>query len=434
MNVVAHNISAMNASRQLNITDKSKAKASEKLCSGFKINRAADDAAGLTISETMRKQVRGLNRASDNIQEGISLLQIADGALNETHAILQRMRELSVHSANGTNSTSDRQAMQDEINLLLEEVDRIATTTNFNNQVYPLNDTPTVDSVAPTGPIGFTMRSVKLKEETYQIINNSTVMPDQVMNGQPWPYGTTTTVTGLSITTPSGTQHALDLQFNVSFDWSRYPNHIVDDYADTYLSGNYNLKLSDLKTDDNGYIYYESKEYPGPKYYFRQVPTGGVGPTTTLDPSQFSYMVKNPDPSEEYISYQNVWLQSGTETMEGMIIGMANATIEGLGIKDLSIMTQDEATDALDSLDYAIARTSYYRSRFGAQQNRLEHAIKITDNTAENTQSAESKIRDTDMAEEMIRFSKENILQQAGQAVLAQANQSTQGVLSLLQQ
>ena len=272
--VVQHNLTAMNANRQLGITTGQQAKSSEKLSSGYKINRAADDAAGLTISEKMRSQIRGLNKASDNAQDGISLIQTAEGALNEAHSILQRMNELATQAANDTNTSSDRTAIQKEINALTSELDRIASTTQFN------------------------------------------------------------------------TQNLLDGKF----------------------SG-------------------------------KKLQVGAL---------------------------QNQKISIKITTMDAKGIGITAGT-------NNVVTTFTKAGSAMTVFQHAISKVSTMRSELGALQNRLEHTVANLDNVAENTQTAESRIRDTDMAEEMVEYSKNNILAQAGQSMLAQANQSTQGVLSLLQ-
>ncbi len=269
--VVQHNLTAMNANRQLGITTSAQAKSSEKLSSGYKINRAGDDAAGLTISEKMRSQIRGLNKASDNAQDGVSLIQVAEGALNETHSILQRMNELATQAASDTNTTSDRNAIMSEMDQLQSEITRIQSTTQFN------------------------------------------------------------------------TMNLLDGSF-----------------------------------------------------------TG-----------------KN--------------LQVGSLSSQKITISISNMDAASLNVTGLSVSSYAAAGSAMDKIQSAISKVSEMRSNLGALQNRLEHTISNLDNISENTSSAESRIRDTDMADEMVQYSKNNILAQAGQSMLAQANQSTQGVLSLLQ-
>jgi flagellin len=269
--VVQHNLTAMNANRQLGITTGLQAKSSEKLSSGYRINRAGDDAAGLTISEKMRSQIRGLNKASDNAQDGVSLIQVAEGALNETHSILQRMNELATQAANDTNTTADRGAIQAEINQLTSEINRISSTTQFNTQ------------------------------------------------------------------------------------------NLID--------GNFKGKS----------------------------------------------------------------LQVGALSGQAITISIKAMSAGKIGVNGLQVTSFTKAGAAMKAVQGAISVVSEQRSYLGALQNRLEHTIANLDNIAENTQSAESRIRDTDMAEEMVNYSKNNILAQAGQSMLAQANQSTQGVLSLLQ-
>jgi flagellin len=272
--VVQHNMTAANANRMLGITTSAQAKSSEKLSSGYRINRAADDAAGLTISEKMRSQIRGLNKASDNAQDGISLIQVAEGALNESHSILQRMNELATQAANDTNTTSDRTAIQKEVDALTTELDRIASTTQFNTQ---------------------NLLDGTFKDKKLQV---------GALNGQKIAV-TITTMNAKAIGITAGTNNKVD--------------------------------------------------------------------------------------------------------------------------------TFSNAGKAMSVFQAAISRVSTMRSALGALQNRLEHTVSNLDNISENTSSAESRIRDTDMADEMVNYSKNNILAQAGQSMLAQANQSNQGVLSLLQ-
>ncbi len=270
--VVKHNLTAMNSNRMLGLTTSSQAKSTEKLSSGYKINRAADDAAGLAISEKMRRQVRGLTQASANAQDGVSMVQTAEGALNEVHDMLQRMNELAVKAANGTETSEDQSYIQKEVTALINEIDRVAATTTFNEQ------------------------------------------------------------------------------------------NLLD----------------------------------AAKTFALQ-----VGAETT------------------------------TQDVINVTVKAMNAT--GLGVKTASVSSAANAKAAIGSIKTAIKTLNEQRADLGAQQNRLEHTIANLDNVVENTTSAESQIRDTDMATEMVKYSNNNILAQAGQAMLAQANQSNQGVLSLLQ-
>lgn len=276
--IVQHNMTALNANRQLNITNGSLAKKTEKLSSGYRVNRAADDAAGLSISEKMRAQIRGLDQASSNAQDGISLIQTAEGALNEIHSVLQRMRELTVQAANDTNVTADRRAIAKEIRALTSEIDRIATQTEFN--------------------------TMKL------------------------------------------------------------------------LSGNFKGKVLQVGANGSQTISLKISAMTAVKLY---VPADKIAAKISK-----------------------------------------------------SDATGKEITKLISVVNKAISKVSLQRSALGALQNRLEHTIANADNMSENLQSAESKIRDANMADEMVAYSSFSILQQAGQSMLAQANQSTQGVLSLL--
>jgi len=271
--VVQHNLTAMNSNRMLGLTQTTLAKSTEKLSSGYKINRAADNAAGLAISEKMRRQVRGLTQASTNAQDGVSAVQTAEGALNEVHDMLQRMNELAVQAANDTNMIADRSYIQSEVTALATEISRVANTTTFNEQSL-LNGT-------------FTNKK---------------------------------------------------LQVGAEFD----------------------------------------------------------------------------------------------DAKQTISITISNMNATTLGVNALNVKSHDGAGAAINSIKSAMAKVSKQRSDLGAIQNRLEHTIANLDNVVENTTAAESRIRDTDMATEMVKFSNQNILQQAGQAMLAQANQSNQGVLSLL--
>lgn len=449
--VIQHNMNAMNASRQLGLVTGGLAKSSEKLSSGYRINRAADDAAGLSISEKMRRQIRGLDRASENIEDGISLCQVADGALNETVDILQRMRELAVQSANGTNSVSDRRSIEMEITQLKSEVDRIAETTKFNDAVYPLN-APITHSESEIIEISSVTEAPPENDTKEGLIRETTVTfktsVSCIYDGKQYMVGDTITIEGLTT--------------NDKEIWCSNDARAVFASGSWVLSSANNfgpLKISDLKFDNDGYIYY--LDDAGTAMYAGYE----TGTSTTPDPLWFNiksgvasiswgrFMTaadlgsQKPGTSQEtkntitmqvtnyyFSSNESTSVHSGDSSSQTNKIQVrtVNATCKGLGISDMTAATQDSAAVALVLLDRAIAKASSYRSAFGAAQNRLEHAQKIDDNTAENTQAAESQIRDTDMAAEMVKHSNAGILMQAGQSMLAQANQSTQSVLSLV--
>lgn len=447
--VIQHNISAMNANRQLGLVNGRLAKSSEKLSSGYKINRAADNAAGLSISEKMRKQIRGLNRASENIEDGISLCQVADGALNETVDILQRMRELAVQSANGTNSESDRQCIEMEVAQLRNEIDRIAQTTKFNDVVYPLNapiesDSMYIDASGIFGLPENNQTKILLYEKTVTFQADKPI----TYEGKSYAVGDTITVTGI---TSNGKEILFD--GGAAGYWNGNTYLSLDD--DT-TPVKFKVTESDIKIDNKGRIYRISKATGEKIYYMLHERDGTADPISNFDELSAddyekrlgyryctAYNLKNPPlgwmPEPSPISWkgsygQGVMIQAGATASpaDKIPIRSVNATCKGLGILGVSLVTEESATRALDILDNAISIAASYRSMFGATQNRLEHAKKINDNTAENTQAAESLIRDADMADEMVRYSNANILAQAAQAMLSQANQSNQGVLSLI--
>ena len=344
--VVQHNLTAMNSNRMLGITQGAQAKSSEKLSSGYKINRAADDAAGLSISEKMRKQIRGLTQASANAQDGISAVQTAEGALTEVHDMLQRMNELATKAANGTMSSSDKNDVQNEIKQLSIEIDRVATTTKFN--------------------------------ETYLLNGSSTgKLTDKVWNGQ------------------------LSFSLQVGADNLKSNRITVEIYAIT-------ASAIGVGVDDK-----LSADQIVKGYHFGLNDNGSVCQIKGVD------------------------IENATNTPQKVATVDAGSILP-IGGKDaakggfISVKTKTAARAAMDNIGAAIKLISARRSKLGAVQNRLEHTIKNLDNVVENTTAAESLIRDTDMASEMVKYSNNNILMQAGQSMLAQANQTNQGVLSLL--
>ena len=451
--VITHNMTAAFVSRQYGIVSTDAAKTSEKLSSGYRINRSADDAAGLSISEKMRAQIRGLNRASDNIQDGISLLQVAEGALNETHSILQRMRELAVQGANDTNAQEDRDAIQKELDQLMEEVDRIANSTSFNEEIFPLkeinniNVTPGVSWVLPEYLSIHEFSVTAVQDTIYDgvlysagdVIQASTLLYDRSKDkrdGDTYKIDARYDVFRLS--------YHVDGRYgigggNVSKDFATLEEVIQNEeqqikYSMTPSHSSYGMKieLSDICYDEDGYIYLSTpniESYLGGNAQDGQVSHGGGA----LMISSGSAFKMNKVEDIEANASKDIWIQMGAKANQGMYLNLVDATANGIGLTDISVSDHDKASSAISTIDGAINKVSEYRSNFGAQQNRLEHAKAIADNTAENTQAAESRIRDTDMSEEMVKMTKHNILAQVGQSMLAQANQSNQYVLGLLQ-
>ncbi len=638
MNVLMHNMQAMFTNRQLGITNNSRSKSSEKLSSGYRINRAADDAAGLTISEKLRHKVRSLNQGAKNIQDGISLVQIADGALAESQDILQRINELSIKSANGTNTQQDREAIQSEVSDLKEELDRIAHSTSFNEKIHPLlGDTIEETTTYPTKKITVSAENIsfdniklfsddedvrvsykpfragdpfdhldleafiddpdnKYADSTYNLIygEGSTSHSRVRIIDMSWAIAhddyqsncIELSLSEFSYVDGSWTEDLDNRSWSRAFEWKDDAKGIgikitqtvqIDEaektyniknkientgetvfgvdflmnfdtaynnndrceayYTDgnpvenfcVYQGSNANTSFNTWADNSSSYVYdnseypsslsivnqdledslpfsevlsFESSKYGTPtisigdyyegssewEYFKEGSSLTSIGDTTRgkdkaisiiwstpstvtglgiasrlksgLDDLEFSfsYGVKNiktdpnipPIPSNKWKEIEvidedaepiksldqknnDVWIQGSDVKNDGINIKLVDATCKGIGMEDVDVSTREGALKAIGTVKDALGIVSGYRSQFGAYQNRLEHSYAINQNTAENTDDAESRIRDTDMAEEMMRFTKEGILQQAGQSMLSQANQNRQGILSLLQ-
>jgi flagellin len=534
---INNNLMAMNTHRQLGLNANAGSKSIEKLSSGFRINRAGDDAAGLSISEKMRSQIRGLSQASRNAQDGISLIQTAEGALNETHAMLQRMRELAVQSSTGTNTDDDRSALQNEITQLKNEIDRIGETTEFNTQKL-LNgslksvagatagtDTTTGAVVAKlteatatgTASMSLNASALSFAEETINIdgteikVDWSTLTTDEqnVLNAD---LSTSTNQNAATALIKSKINEAIDAQ-------GGKVDH-VDVYADASgqmvvtsgskgvdsqitiasngavvgailassdavaQAGTTNYNGADLAANASGDMEINGVSFavaltaanPGDttmastasimessinssiaKYNaINGLSTGeegfiedvavGVTSEGRLQVSSESGAVTFSDNTgtttfadlglteSQTAAAGNggVVLQIGANKGQTLQFGIGDMRSQALGITGASVSTASQAENAISDFDAAVAKVSAQRSELGAAQNRLEHTIKNLDTSAENLQASESRIRDVDMAKEMMNFTKNNILQQAAQSMLAQANQAPQGVLQLL--
>lgn len=413
--VVQHNLTAMNSNRMLGVTTSTQAKSTEKLSSGYKINRAADDAAGLSISEKMRKQIRGLTQASSNAQDGISAVQTAEGALNEVQDMLQRMNELAVKAANGTNSEDDRNYIQDEVNQLIKEIDRVSTTTKFN-ETYLLKGDDTVKFTAP----GTNLTAAKGTD-------------GDADNQQTY----TLTIAANSFKTEGGksdvTFSLMGKNFSVRLEETddnntlatkltkaMNENQITDSSVGAFKATVANNVIT-LTAEKNGVVADTKVIKDG-----AELTAKGTG-VLTLD-----LHVGADSTSDNQIS---VDIKQMSATVLGLKTGNSTTGDDTGNLDTLLVNGKNDkhARDAIDTIAAALQEVSKQRSALGAAQNRLEHTIANLDNVVENTTSAESSIRDTDMATEMVKYSNNNILAQAGQAMLAQANQSNQGVLSLLQ-
>ena len=400
--VVQHNLTAMNANRQLGITTGAQAKSSEKLSSGYRINRAGDDAAGLKISEKMRSQIRGLDKASSNAQDGISLIQTAEGALGEAHSILQRMNELAVQGANDTNESIDRDAINEELAALTSELDRIASTTQFNKQNL-------LDGK-------FTSKNLQVGANSDQKISISIGEMNSKALGLHNISGTTTqSQTGKKVTGFTfGKYSTKATDSTAAFsDQAKAANTSLKEAVDAEKTAAAYMKQIDFGTGSAYYMDATGKKYEGA--------ASAMSADATALKDTISGVFKNwKTKAATYANTENV-------IADKMTVGQATT------LTDPSVKDYASANATIDAVQKAINSVSSQRSALGALQNRLEHTVANLDNVSENTSSAESRIRDTDMADEMVEYSKNNILAQAGQSMLAQANQSTQGVLSLLQ-
>ena len=465
--VVQHNMQAMNANRMLNITTGAQSKSTEKLSSGYRINRAADDAAGLTISEKMRKQIRGLDQASTNAQDGVSSVQTAEGALTEVHSMLQRMNELAVQAANGTNSKeSDRQAIQDEIDQLTTEIDRVAETTKFNEIYLLKGDNASTKNVYMKGhdaglkgaltdsakSATFVMDTLKAgdkykiagkeytigssKTEITTAINAFATADNEItIDGISYTYkdanggkaagwykdGDQTNGTAIVVadTVKGGSKASVNGKDYTAMT-DQDANDIDDDDSSviTAAEAKKKIKAELLAANSIGTVNGDATVSDGADAAGKTTYTITKGYATVADTLSFNLHVGADADMTNKI------------TVDIDVMNSANLGVKGLNVTDA---TGTAATYAVDAISDAIAKVSSQRSALGAVQNRLEHTIDNLDNIVENTTTAESRIRDTDMAQEMVNYSKNNILAQAGQSMLAQANQSNQGVLSLLQ-
>ncbi len=487
--VVQHNLTAMNSNRMLGVNTKSQAKSTEKLSSGYKINRAADDAAGLSISEKMRKQIRGLTQASSNAQDGISAVQTAEGALNEVQDMLQRMNELAVKAANGTNSEDDRSYIQNEIDQLTTEIDRVAETTKFNETYLLKGDQDAVKGYTYKYDVKDT--GVPAKAEMNEGTTNqlsATIAFEAAAKGEDQnAIAKALRDQGISISqsvtedaSVAGTFH---LKTSVSLNGSAADKYnivstttagkfeIQDKKGTTIatitVTGGLEEKAGDkdksvtetitAKTISAGVGAGESAKYYDKdgngipenalNNYFTAVPKNGAAPEVSAksDANAVYDAVGNKvelnkddvNATQDLTGALTLTLHVGADATSNnqISVNLDAMSAKGLGVNGLKVDGADDtnALGAIETIKEAIQKVSTQRSALGAAQNRLEHTISNLDNVVENTTSAESQIRDTDMATEMVKYSNNNILAQAGQAMLAQANQSNQGVLSLLQ-
>ncbi len=458
---INHNIAALNTYRQLTINNTVQQKSLQKLSSGFRINSAADDAAGLAISEKMRGQIRGLEMASKNAQDGISLIQTAEGALNETHSILQRMRELAVQAASDTNTADDRAEIQKEIDQLISEIDRIGNNTEFNTKKL-LNGSATIsatvsdtdagdaDLITILGGTGDTKvgSSITIDTNTLATADTATSVNAGLTESTAFAAASTITINGVSFsfTTSETYGDAIEtinnagLGATASIDASGnfvIESDVVGSASELSISGlggdfaaagaidlsggvtegadaTVTLTSGEAYSSKGNIITIESGDAKGLQFEL----------SGTLDPTADTTVTVNEN--------GGLFMHIGANKDQNMYISFSDMRAEALGVSGIDVTSKTNANSAITTINDAIQEVSAERAKMGAFQNRLEHTINNLGTSAENLTAAESRIRDVDMAKEMMEFTKTSILSQAAQAMLAQANQLPQGVLQLL--
>ncbi len=452
--VIRHNMLAVNAGRQVGIVSRSKADSMEKLSSGYRINRAADDAAGLAISETMRRQIRGVKQGVKNTQEGVSVCQVADGALTEVSDMIQRISELSVKAANGTNTDEDRAYIQQEVGQLITEIDRIAETTTFNeirlfdglesfgggtiNMSKPSTDGKFFQLFgADISKTGYMQEAL-----TYTMVDKSTSVLDTDPAANPY------VSVHINMGVLNKLEDLVDSTFFVNCCTDCCPTTVMFTDAVGITTGPGKIEIGMKKADgtyfDNATVFNEyivnslmGKDpdhvkfaYKGNMLYIYDIDNH----SWDQDQKEAAYFC---DSKEIFGSFEDagkkIWIHTGCEPGEGIWLEIGNMSAQGLGIKHLNVSSVNGAGAAMEISKEALRKVMKTRSRIGAQQNRLEHTIANEDNIVENLSAAESRIRDTDIATEMVTFANTNILEQAGTSMLAQANQQSDYILQLLQ-
>ena len=416
--IINHNMNALNAHRNMGVNNTNAGKSMEKLSSGLRINRAGDDAAGLAISEKMRGQIRGLEQSSRNASDGISLIQTAEGALNETTNILQRMRELAVQSANDTNTADDREQLQKEMTQLGEEIDRIANNTEFNTKKL-LNGNMGKATTAKKGTVvndGNLLKTTAANDKLVELKDKDS-NPLGISNGDEitatWSVG--------------GTQYSAKITVAANSTLSTLTDKMAEDAATsaggtiegvTIANGKITVKAKETGT---------SKQINGLSIEVKSN-TGARKEAASNALSSFAVGEQAADGRTN----GSANLQIGANSGQQLNLSIEDMRAVSLGVKSLQVGTQSQANTAINVIDEATKRVSSERANLGAAQNRLEYTISNLDNTAENLTSAESTLRDVDMAKEMMEYSKNNILSQAAQSMISQANQQPQNVLQLL--
>lgn len=459
--IINHNLASLNTLNALSKNESATNSALQKLSSGLKINTAADDAAGLAISEKMRGQISGLDKASDNAQDGISLIQTAEGALNETTSILQRMRELAVQASNDTNTESDRSEMQKEVDQLKSEIDRISSTTEFNTKKLLNGDSGAKVIFASNANVLSASANENTTAGTYAVA--VTAAAEQA------------TVTGTAAVADSDLSALSDGTATIAINGSSISFTVDHTSANTtvanFVSAVNNANVGVTATNSSNTITLKTNEYGSSASLSvtassltaalklttnattASADTGvnvagtiggiaatGSGTTLTGVGSAAGLTVHLTNTAAATVAAagsvavtQNaLTLQIGANKDQTMTVNMNSMSSSDLEVNALDLKSQTGAESAITAIDAATQKVSSERAKLGAYQNRLEHTINNLSTTSENLTSAESRIRDVDMAAEMAEYQKNSVLQQAAQAMLAQANQQPQQVLSLL--
>ena len=440
--IVKHNLQAMNSNRMLGVNMSSQAKSTEKLSSGYKINRAADDAAGLSISEKMRKQIRGLSQASLNAQDGISAVQTAEGALNEVQDMLQRMNELAIKAGNGTMSETDRGYIQNEVDQLITEIDRVSETTKFNETYLLRGDTGSNgNEVTKTAGTSAEVLGKVAGVEIELAANKSTTIQDGAKYTLDVVAASSDTAKITIATHTLAAKVSSVTKTTTGYDITMADGSVKTNVAAAGLATSYGLTDAGMSAGDTVTITKTLKDANAalPANVTIDATTNYTGSANVGDTVDvYAAVAKDGTLTfTEAAKALTLSFQVGADTTpENKIsVTMESMNATSIGINGLKVdgANSANADKAVTVIADAIQKVSTQRSALGAVQNRLEHTIANLDNVVENTTAAEAQIRDTDMATEMVKYSNNQILAQAGQAMLAQANQANQGVLSLLQ-
>lgn len=457
--IINHNLGSLNALNQMNRNSKAASSSMEKLSSGLRINSAADDAAGLAISEKMKGQIRGLDQAAANAQDGVSLVQTADGALKETESVLQRMRELAVQAANDTNTTADRQAIQTEATQLAQQIDNISSTTQFNTKNLldgssgvKISATTTAaqnlqgTSDTSAGSVALTAATTSLAAQAE--VKGTTVDASQTDASKVLVAGSTIGInnTNYTFTTSNTVQDVLDAinadtaSTGVIASWNTSDGFVLKSSS---VGSSYGVNITANGTGDLAGATLIVSNTKGTDASFSGASLTAIGGSyeaagnhiavTSGDYKGLSFdLTADADVTINIASNNSLDLQIGANSGQNMSISINNMSSAALGVNGLDYTTQEGAAAAISALDNATSTVSSERAKLGAYQNRLESTMNNLSTTSENLTSAQSAITDVDMASEMSEYSKNNILAQAAQAMLAQANQQPQQVLQLL--